>query len=42
MRFLLDTNICIYIIKRQPPQVLARLYPFFGNAQGEAETFVGK
>ncbi|MEG3878031.1 type II toxin-antitoxin system VapC family toxin [Microcoleus sp. herbarium7] len=22
MRFLLDTNICIYIIKRQPPQVL--------------------
>ena len=22
MKFLLDTNICIYIIKRQPPQVL--------------------
>lgn len=22
MRFLLDTNICIYIIKRKPPQVL--------------------
>lgn len=25
MRYLLDTNICIYIIKRQPPQVLQRL-----------------
>ncbi|MBL7222742.1 MAG: type II toxin-antitoxin system VapC family toxin [Candidatus Brocadiae bacterium] len=25
MRFLLDTNICIYIIKRQPPRVLQRL-----------------
>lgn len=25
MRYLLDTNICIYIIKRQPPQVLRRL-----------------
>lgn len=25
MRYLLDTNICIYIIKRQPPQVLHRL-----------------
>lgn len=24
MRFLLDTNICIYIIKRQPPQVLEK------------------
>ena len=25
MRYLLDSNICIYIIKRQPPQVLQRL-----------------
>lgn len=25
MRYLLDTNICIYVIKRRPPQVLARL-----------------
>lgn len=25
MRYLLDTNICIYIIKRQPAQVLHRL-----------------
>jgi tRNA(fMet)-specific endonuclease VapC len=25
MRYLLDTNICIYIAKRKPPRVLARL-----------------
>lgn len=25
MRYLLDTNICIYLIKSHPPQVLARL-----------------
>ena len=25
MRYMLDTNICIYIIKRHPPQVLRRL-----------------
>lgn len=25
MRFMLDTNICIYIIQRKPPQVLSRL-----------------
>ena len=24
MRYLLDTNICIYVIKRRPPQVLTR------------------
>lgn len=24
MRFLLDTNICVYIIKNKPPQVLAK------------------
>ena len=24
MLYLLDTNICIYLMKRQPPQVLAR------------------
>lgn len=24
MRFLLDTNICIYVIKRQPLQVLEK------------------
>ena len=33
MRYLLDTNICIYIIKRQPPQVLQRLQAL---AQGSA------
>lgn len=27
MRYLLDTNICIYIIDQHPPQVLARLAP---------------
>ena len=26
MRYLLDTNICIYVIKRRPPQVLARFH----------------
>jgi tRNA(fMet)-specific endonuclease VapC len=25
MRYLLDTNICIYLIRRQPPEVLHRL-----------------
>jgi tRNA(fMet)-specific endonuclease VapC len=25
MRYMLDTNICIYLIKRHPPQVLERL-----------------
>jgi tRNA(fMet)-specific endonuclease VapC len=25
MRYMLDTNLCIYIIKRHPPQVLRRL-----------------
>ena len=25
MRYMLDTNICIYITKRHPPQVLRRL-----------------
>ncbi len=25
MRYLLDTNICIYMIKRQPPRVIERL-----------------
>ena len=24
MRYPLDTNICIYVIKRRPPQVLTR------------------
>ena len=33
MRYMLDTNICIYIIKRQPPQVLRRLATL---AQGSA------
>jgi tRNA(fMet)-specific endonuclease VapC len=33
MRYLLDTNICIYIIKRQPAQVLHRLESL---AQGSA------
>lgn len=25
MRYMLDTNICIYLVKRQPPQVIDRL-----------------
>ena len=25
MRYMLDTNICIYLIKNHPPQVLLRL-----------------
>lgn len=25
MRYLLDTNICIYLVKRHPPEVLSRL-----------------
>jgi len=25
VRFLLDTNICIYLARRQPPQVVSRL-----------------
>src|SRR6478752_6168475 len=25
MRYMLDTNICIYLIRQQPPEVLARL-----------------
>ncbi len=25
MRYLLDTNICVYIAKRKPPQVFERL-----------------
>ena len=33
MRYLLDTNICSYIIKRRPPQVLQRLQAL---AQGSA------
>ncbi len=24
MKYLIDTNICIYIIKRKPPEVIAR------------------
>jgi tRNA(fMet)-specific endonuclease VapC len=28
MRFMLDTNICIYIIKKRPPQVLNRFRAF--------------
>ncbi len=26
MRFMLDTNICIYIIKKKPPNVIERFY----------------
>ena len=32
MKYLLDTNICIYVIKKKPPRVLAR---FTQNAVGE-------
>ncbi|NTV59004.1 MAG: type II toxin-antitoxin system VapC family toxin, partial [Deltaproteobacteria bacterium] len=28
MRFMLDTNICIYMIKGKPPQILSRLKGF--------------
>ena len=33
MRYLLDTNICIYLIRRQPPEVLVRLEQLY---QGDA------
>jgi len=33
MRYMLDTNICIYLIKRHPPQVVGRLAAL---AQGSA------
>lgn len=33
MRYMLDTNICVYLIKRHPPQVLRRLEAL---GQGEA------
>ena len=26
MKFMLDTNICIYIIKQKPPDVIERFY----------------
>lgn len=28
MRFMLDTNICIYMIKGKPPQILTKLKDF--------------
>ncbi|NER81603.1 MAG: type II toxin-antitoxin system VapC family toxin [Leptolyngbya sp. SIO1D8] len=31
MKYLLDTNICIYIIKRQPPEVTARFKSLLPN-----------
>ena len=34
MKFLLDTNICIYIIKKKPPQVLKRFKAFKINDLG--------
>lgn len=34
MKFLLDTNICIYIIKRKPPQVLKKFRTFKINDLG--------
>lgn len=33
MRYMLDTNICIYLMRRHPPEVLARLEAlFYGDA----------
>lgn len=33
MRYLLDTNICIYVMKRHPPEVIARLEDlYYGEA----------
>lgn len=34
MKFLLDTNICIYIIKKKPPQVLKKFKTFKINDLG--------
>ena len=34
MKFLLDTNICIYLIKRKPPQVLKKFQTFKVNDLG--------
>ena len=35
MKFLLDTNICIYIIKKKPPEVLEKFkkYTFTDNTR---------
>jgi tRNA(fMet)-specific endonuclease VapC len=34
MQYLLDTNICIYLIKQKPPQVLARFQTLSLSAIG--------
>ena len=34
MTYLLDTNICIYIIKQKPPQVIGRLQKIDVNEIG--------
>jgi len=31
MKFLLDTNICIYVIKKRPPQILKKFKTFSAN-----------
>jgi tRNA(fMet)-specific endonuclease VapC len=39
MKYMLDTNICVYLIKRKPPQVLERLTPLsFGDVGVSAIT----
>ena len=34
MKYMLDTNICIYLIKQQPPQVLERFAPLSSGDVG--------
>lgn len=40
MRYMLDTNICVHLIQRQPPQVMARFAPLSqGDVVMSAVTF---
>jgi tRNA(fMet)-specific endonuclease VapC len=42
MRYMLDTNICIYAIKHRPPEVLAALRAHEGSGLGVSSITVGE
>ena len=42
MKYLLDTNICIYVIKKKPPRVLARLTQHVVGEIGVSSITVGE
>lgn len=42
MKFLLDTNICVYLIKRKPPRVLARFSRHHPGEIGVSSITVGE